>query len=40
MALVRLVDFEVQEELVLEAPKKEAKAAAPKKEAKAAKKES
>ena len=35
MALVQLVDFEGQEELVLEAPKKEVKAVAPKKEVKA-----
>ena len=42
MALVQLVDFEGQEEVIIEAPKKETKAAAPKKEikAKATKKES
>ena len=36
MALVQLVDFESVEEVVTEAPKKEAKTAAPKKEAKTA----
>ncbi len=36
MALVQLVDFEGQEEIVVEESKKEAKAAVPKKEAKAA----
>ena len=36
MALVQLVDFEGQDEVVIEAPKKETKAAAPKKEIKAA----
>jgi hypothetical protein len=36
MALVQLVDFEGEELVVAESPKKEAKAAAPKKEAKAA----
>merc|ERR1712127_1124742 len=36
MALVQLVDFEGVEEVVTEAPKKEAKTAAPKKEAKTA----
>ena len=36
MALVQLVDFEGQEEVVVESPKKETKAAAPKKETKAA----